>query len=487
LEESTPFTYSAELKFSAVLDSLDFIELRTQGLSGNYKIYWDETVIKEVKSKSTSSDLLITTIRLKHRLTSFGTHILKIISEKEQNSMSFTLVYADKYRETKEKRDKSSFFMAGIYSLASIFMFALFLGTKAEKMYLFFGLYSLLNVIKVLPILFLNEIALSHYEFKSPFFWFTTVSWPFMLALFLFYFYEFKKRAYLIGIAAIASISFYYTGIYSNVLIYVFLIPFSFYALKRNKEGSLTLTLALVLCSILMILSFEKIFPSGYWIANLLVLFAFTFAISQKIQNKNDRLKAMELSKSKLESDLLKKSIQPHFIMNTLLSIMAWIPKKTSKALELIKSLANEFKLIYHYSDKDKIPINEELNLCKNHLDLMNIRLDTNHVLTTRNIDESEEIPPLIIHTLIENALTHSFKINESGFFNVSFIRQNKLKCYTIENNGSQINTASSHTEEGLGLKYIRTRLTERYQDNYTLSYGVNSMANWYVKIEIKC
>ena len=117
----------------------------------------------------------------------------------------------------------------------------------------------------------------------------------------------------------------------------------------------------------------------------------------------------------------------------------------------------------------------------------MNKRLDINHQFIEEGIKPSEIVPPLIFHTLIENALTHSFEANESGYFKLSFKENEEEKIYSLENDGSKISKMKrlANNEEGLGLSYLRLRLSEMFADKYKITYGQTNDKTWLVTIEI--
>jgi LytS/YehU family sensor histidine kinase len=108
----------------------------------------------------------------------------------------------------------------------------------------------------------------------------------------------------------------------------------------------------------------------------------------------------------------------------------------------------------------------------------MGYRRDATYELQTDNIPNDVKIPPLIFHTLIENGVTHSLKPKECGIFRIKYNKGNNLKEFIIQNNGSNLEKLkgqlSIFLEEGLGYKYIRSRLEEKYSNQWGLTYGIN-------------
>jgi LytS/YehU family sensor histidine kinase len=213
------------------------------------------------------------------------------------------------------------------------------------------------------------------------------------------------------------------------------------------------------------------------------------FVICRRFVDEDKLHEEMKLRSHRLENEMLKKTIQPHFIMNTLLSIIQLISKNPKKAIKLIQLLADEFKMINQFSSMSLITLEDELKLCRIHLDLMGIRLKTNYQLITENIDTSDKVPPMIFHTLIENGLTHALRTDEDGNFHLSSQRNGNHVIYIFKNSGSKLdeirNNEKMSISEGLGIRYIKARLEECYGDHWEINYGLRNN-HWEVEICIE-
>lgn len=108
-----------------------------------------------------------------------------------------------------------------------------------------------------------------------------------------------------------------------------------------------------------------------------------------------------------MELELYKKTIQPHFLMNSLSAIRYWVSENSEKSASILDSLVGELRIILKVASKPLISIGDEIDLCKYHIEVMKMRLEKEYKFKTFGIDPKELIPPLIFHTLIENAFTH--------------------------------------------------------------------------------
>ena len=178
---------------------------------------------------------------------------------------------------------------------------------------------------------------------------------------------------------------------------------------------------------------FVSLVPSSIFLVALMG------SVTVKMREQFRALDTLRLRSQRLEAELLKKSIQPHFIMNTLLSIKSFLGRDTSKAEKLIEALAGEFRLINRIASKLEIPLQDELKLCRHHLELMGFRRGACYSLQIDGDPGAFSIPPMILHTLIENGLTHAFKPRENGIFRFVCKREEHKIVFRLENDGSNL------------------------------------------------
>ena len=194
----------------------------------------------------------------------------------------------------------------------------------------------------------------------------------------------------------------------------------------------------------------------------------------------------LELNKTRLESELNKKNIQPHFIMNTLTSLMEWVEKDPQRSVEFIETLAREFRLASELSSETTIPLSREIEVCRSFLDLMSFQQKLEFRLSLdiepESLVETFRIPPYILQTLTENGITHNVYCNLTGPMVFSFsARQNgNVTNLIFETPYSPDAGEPSHPDipgatirDGNGLTYVKARLRESYGDRWSLTQGV--------------
>ena len=256
----------------------------------------------------------------------------------------------------------------------------------------------------------------------------------------------------------------------------------AFQSYKNKVKGS---TLALIgLAPIvfsywLWIPHYDYVIFIGF--GHLILMNLISIAVQEKDQRKSKE-KAMLLS-SRLETELLKKSIQPHFLMNSLTSAIDWMEENPRTGVDLLYALAKESDLILDISGEKLIPIEQEIELCQTHAEIMSFRKEKAYVLNTYGIKQEEMIPPAVLHTVIENGITHNNLDKNEICFEITFEETSRFKEYYIfvENNSTSINSV---LVEGTGIKYIKARLEESYPGNW--EFNTNSVnGGWETRIRI--
>jgi len=207
---------------------------------------------------------------------------------------------------------------------------------------------------------------------------------------------------------------------------------------------------------------------------------------SQALQLLQDQLTLEEErhARRKIEMNLLKTIIQPHFLMNSLNTLVGLIWESPKKASDMIVALGAEVRNILEIPDVKEVTLSKELEFCSAYLKIMSLRLEENYALTTEGINGDETVPPLLFHTLIENAFTHA-KGNYTGLkFHLRKELTSNSLLYTFSSTSSDKNSTPSN-RIGIGTKYIQTALEEFAPGRWTVDQFYEN-GFWVVKVEVK-
>lgn len=190
-----------------------------------------------------------------------------------------------------------------------------------------------------------------------------------------------------------------------------------------------------------------------------------------------------QIRSMRLELELLKANIHPHFMLNSINAAIMWIREDPQAAEKLLHALSMEMRQLLRFVGEKVIPFHEEIRICRLHLEVMSLRHDKSFTLRLEAVETDEKIPPLVFHTLVENGLTHGYAGREAGVFVLSRSESAENIQYTLFNDGRAEDKGSGSS--GLGLKYVRARLKEAYGEKWRLdSHAVEG--GWSVTIEIQ-
>jgi sensor histidine kinase YesM len=201
-------------------------------------------------------------------------------------------------------------------------------------------------------------------------------------------------------------------------------------------------------------LNFAK--PMAIW-----QLIYFFFQYSNKkldMERENDQLERTILE---TEGNVLRAQMNPHFVFNALNSVRALITEDPQKAKKGINHLSKLLRSSLLTERKKTISLSEELETISDYLSLEKIRYEDRLTweITMDKDCQKAQIPPMLLQTLVENAIKHgmSKKItggiiaidakNKQGFLTLSVINSGNLKGQLISK------------EQGVGLINSKKRL----------------------------
>jgi two-component system sensor histidine kinase YesM len=190
----------------------------------------------------------------------------------------------------------------------------------------------------------------------------------------------------------------------------------------------------------------------------------------------------------KAELRALQAQINPHFLYNTLDTII-WMTesKKTDDVIKVVSALSSFFRLSLS-KGRDWITVGEELERTRSYLTIQKMRyrdiMDYEILADERVLDNT--VLKLVLQPLVENALYHGLKNKrEGGTITVRAERKNEHQVLLqVEDNGigippetlARINTAldddsaEPRPDSGFGLANVNQRIKLYYGRQYGLA-----------------
>jgi LytS/YehU family sensor histidine kinase len=223
--------------------------------------------------------------------------------------------------------------------------------------------------------------------------------------------------------------------------------------------------------------------PSFFVIFGVLMLVVFA-SLGLQLQAARRRSQEAVLNAARLQTELLKKNIQPHFLMNTLTTVMEVVEQDPKTAVQLIDALAGEFRILARVAGEKLIPLGQELELCRAHLEIMSLRRGVAATLEVYDADQTSPVPPALFHTLIEGGLTHQIPRDGRLRFTLDAAYQPGWARYALVVHGGNP-PATVPPLDGTGYRYVKARLEESYPGRWTFHAGPVE-AGWQSVIEIR-
>ncbi|MFO1449720.1 MAG: histidine kinase [Opitutaceae bacterium] len=240
-----------------------------------------------------------------------------------------------------------------------------------------------------------------------------------------------------------------------------------------------------VLASLVLVQSSRRDFLSPQFLGTFSVLVFFVFG-RVGLQARATRRRMMEamVSAARLEAELLKKSLQPHFLLNSLTVLGEVVDQDPAAAARLIDDLGRTFRALSSMTGEKQVPLAQELELCRAHLRVLSVRTGKPWTLETDGVDESLAVPPATFLTLVENGVTHQVPSRESAQFRLAWARRASKERFTFFSPG-EVRQQPDRLPGGTGLRYVRARLEESFPGRWSLVQAAVA-GGWETIIELQ-
>ncbi len=204
---------------------------------------------------------------------------------------------------------------------------------------------------------------------------------------------------------------------------------------------------------------------------------ALYFAYQYLQKNRQVEIEKWKLQASFKDAELsaLKSQINPHFIFNSLNNIRSLVAEDEEKARDSITHLSDLLRYSIQFDQFEKVSLEKELEVVEDYLQLESIQLEERLKYKVDLVEESSDmnVPPMIVQTLVENAIKHSINELPNGgtILIESKLSDDYLKIF-VKNTGQlkPVNEAVNGKRRGIGIKNSRERLRLLYGENASLS-----------------
>jgi sensor histidine kinase YesM len=175
---------------------------------------------------------------------------------------------------------------------------------------------------------------------------------------------------------------------------------------------------------------------------------------------------------------LLQAQVEPHFLYNTLANVQALMRNDPADAEAMLGHLIDYLRRSLPRTDTALSTLGEELERSRAYLAILKLRMGERLAL---EIDVAHELlptplPPMMLQTLVENAIKHGLEPKPAGGHVWIFARRDDGRiAVTVADDGCGFDVSGGGT--GIGLRNVRERLRLLFGSAASLTVAANAPA----------
>lgn len=221
-----------------------------------------------------------------------------------------------------------------------------------------------------------------------------------------------------------------------------------------------------------------------YW---MILGVQFGYGWYRRYEERRQEALRLELRSSQLERQLaqahlsaLKMQLHPHFLFNTLNTIMVLVRQQKGKeAEEMLARLSDLLRCVLEDVQAQEVPLARELEYLQLYLSIEQVRfqdrLRVDFATDPEVLDAA--LPHMALQPIVENAIRHGIgRSSTAGSIGITACRVNDSVEIKVQDDGPGLAPANGHANHGIGLANTRARLRELYGEaaGLTVENGVN-------------
>jgi signal transduction histidine kinase len=213
-----------------------------------------------------------------------------------------------------------------------------------------------------------------------------------------------------------------------------------------------------------------EVFFTGILFSGWLCLYFFYHLFDRLNRSEIERFQLMS-SVKEAELRALKSQVNPHFIFNSLNSLRSLIEEDPARARMAVTQLANLLRYSLQSGQLETVPFEDELCVVNDYLALEQVRHEERLRL---RLDIGPDvsrlpIPPMLLQTLVENAVKYGITTRTEGG-EIAIIARNEGGSLRIQvTNPGEVDRGARGASTGVGLHNAQERLRLIFGERATL------------------
>jgi ligand-binding sensor domain-containing protein len=171
--------------------------------------------------------------------------------------------------------------------------------------------------------------------------------------------------------------------------------------------------------------------------------------------------------------DALQFQLRPHFLFNTLNSILPLVGRDPERARQMVIRLGELLRLSLQSEDTPLVTLEEEVAILEKYLSIERVRFRDRLEATISVAPEtaSARVPSFLLQPLVENAIQHGVGGRAgAGRIEVTAAAEGGDLVLRVRDDGPGPKAGAAETTTGIGLRNTRRRLEALYPGRHELS-----------------
>jgi len=192
----------------------------------------------------------------------------------------------------------------------------------------------------------------------------------------------------------------------------------------------------------------------------MLNVIATALFLVQQLYTKDLRMKELEKEKLKSELQLLKQQIHPHYLFNTLNTILMLMENNSEKAKAALIQFSDVLDHQLYETQKERISLKKELHYLQSYIRIEKVRNEDTLKMkdTIPAVEKDFLITPMLLIPFVENAIKHGMSSDGYWIDLKIEILEDKL-IMNVKNSFPEKRSIKDNSSKGIGIENVRRRL----------------------------
>lgn len=207
-----------------------------------------------------------------------------------------------------------------------------------------------------------------------------------------------------------------------------------------------------------------------------------------EVRTQEVRATRLEAQVAQARLTALRMQLHPHFLFNTLNSIVVLMRSRPADAEHMVHRLSDLLRVTLDGDPAHEVALQEELEFLGSYLAIEEARFGDRLTVRFEIADDVRDalVPGMILQPLVENAVRYGIApLSTPGTVGVRADRKEDVLVLEVWDDGPGLGAGDQSTNDGVGLSNTRERLATLYGDDHELTIADRAEGGLAVKMAI--